>query len=93
MRRDFTYIDDMVEDVLRCCDKPATANPEFDPLQPDSATTAARHRVYNIGCSQPTELLRFIEMIEQAVGREAIKDFKPMQPGDVVANAADTSAL
>ena len=84
MRRDFAYIDDMAEDV---------ANPEFDPLQPDPATTAALHRVYNIGSSQPTELLRFIEMIEQAVGREAIKDFKPMQPGDVVANASDTSAL
>ena len=93
MQRDFTYIDDIVEGVLRCCDKPATANPEFDPLQPDPATAAAPHRVFNIGNSQPTELLRFIEVMEQALGREAVKDFQPMQPGDVVATAADTSAL
>ena len=93
MQRDFTYIDDIVEGVLRCCDKPATANPEFDPLQPDPATAAAPHRVFNIGNSQPTELLRFIEVMEQALGREAIKDFQPMQPGDVVATAANTSAL
>ena len=93
MQRDFTYIDDIVEGVLRCCDKPATANPEFDPLQPDPATAAAPHRVFNIGNSQPTKLLRFIEVMEQALGRKAIKDFQPMQPGDVVATAADTSAL
>ena len=93
MQRDFTYIDDIVEGVLRCCDKPATANPKFDPLQPDPATAAAPHRVFNIGNSQPTELLRFIEVMEQALGREAIKDFQPMQPGDVVETAADTSAL
>ena len=65
----------------------------FDPLQPDPATAAAPHRVFNIGNSQPTELLRFIEVMEQALGREAIKDFQPMQPGDVVATAADTKAL
>jgi UDP-glucuronate 4-epimerase len=93
MQRDFTYIDDIVEGVLRCCDKPATANPEFDPLQPDPATAGAPHRVFNIGNSQPTELLRFIEVMEQALGRRAIKDFQPMQPGDVVATAADTTAL
>jgi len=93
MQRDFTYIDDIVEGVVRCCDKPATANPAFDPLQPDPATAAAPHRVFNIGNSQPTELLRFIEVIEQALGRAAIKDFQPMQPGDVVATAADTRAL
>ena len=93
MQRDFTYIDDIVEGVLRCCDKPATANPDFDPLQPDPATAAAPHRVFNIGNSQPTELLRFIEVMEQALGREAIKNFQPMQPGDVVATAAETKAL
>ena len=93
MQRDFTYIDDIVEGVMRCCDKPATANPDFDPLNPDPATAAAPHRVFNIGNSQPTELLRFIEVMEQALGREAVKVFQPMQPGDVVATAADTSAL
>ena len=93
MQRDFTYIDDIVEGVVRCCDKPATANPAFDPLQPDPASAAAPHRVFNIGNSQPTELLRFIEVMEQALDRSAIKDFQPMQPGDVVATAADTQAL
>ena len=73
MMRDFTYIDDIVEGVLRCCDKPATVNPEFDPLAPDPATAAAPHRVFNIGNSQPTPLLRFIEVMEHAFGRKAIK--------------------
>ncbi len=93
MQRDFTYIDDIVEGVLRCCDKPATADPLFDPLQPDPATAAAPHRVFNIGNSQPTPLLRFIQVMEKALGQEAIKNFQPMQPGDVVATAADTKAL
>ena len=93
MQRDFTYIDDIVEGVIRCCDKPATVNPDFDPLQPDPATAAAPHRVFNIGNSLPTELLRFIEVMEQALGCQAIKDFQEMQPGDVVATAADTTAL
>jgi len=93
MQRDFTYIDDIVEGVIRCCDKPATANPDFNALHPDPATASAPHRLFNIGNSQPTELLRFIEVMEQALGREAVKDFQPMQPGDVVATAADTHAL
>ena len=93
MKRDFTYIDDIVEGVLRCCSKPATVNVDFDPLQPDPATAAAPHRVFNIGNSQPIELMRFIAVMEQALGREAIKHFQPMQPGDVAATAADTQAL
>ena len=93
MQRDFTYIDDIVEGVLRCCDKPATADPDFDPMTPVPATAAAPYRVFNIGNSQPTPLLRFIEVMEEALGREAIKDFQPMQPGDVVATAANTVAL
>ena len=93
MQRDFTYIDDIVEGVIRCCDKPATANPDFNALHPDPATASAPHRLFNIGNSQPTELLRFIEVMEQALGREALKNFQQMQPGDVVATAADTHAL
>ena len=93
MQRDFTYIDDIVEGVIRCCDKPATANPDFNALHPDPATASAPHRLFNIGNSQRKELLRFIEVMEQALGREAVKDFQPMQPGDVVATAADTHAL
>ena len=93
MQRDFTYIDDIVEGVIRCCDKPATVNSDFDPLQPDPATAAAPHRVFNIGNSQPIELLHFIELMEKALGKKAIKDFQPLQPGDVVATAAQTSML
>jgi UDP-glucuronate 4-epimerase len=93
MQRDFTYIDDIVQGVIRCLDQPATADPLFDPLQPNPATAAVPHRVFNIGNAQPTELLRFIEVLEQSLGREAIQDLQPMQPGDVVATAADTSAL
>ena len=93
MQRDFTYIDDIVEGVMRCCDKPATANPDFDPLDPDPATAAAPHRVFNIGNSQPVELMRFIEVIEQALAKKAIKQFLPIQPGDVVSTASDTKAL
>ena len=93
MQRDFTYIDDIVEGVLRCCDKPATANSDFDSRNPDPATAAAPHRIFNIGNSQPIELMRFIELLEKSLGVEAIKDFQSMQPGDVVATAADTSAL
>jgi UDP-glucuronate 4-epimerase len=93
MERDFTYIDDIVEGVIRCLDKPATADPAFDPLHPDPATAAAPHRVFNIGNASPVPLLRFIELLEQALGRPAIRDLQPMQPGDVPATAADTTAL
>ena len=93
MQRDFTYIDDIVEGVIRCLDQPATPDPDFDPLTPNPATAAAPHRLFNIGNSQPTSLLRFIELLEQALGRSTTKHFQPMQPGDVVATAADTSAL
>jgi UDP-glucuronate 4-epimerase len=93
MRRDFTYIDDIVTGVIACLDKPATADPAFDAANPDPATSWAPHRVFNIGNAQPTELLHFIQVLEQALGQKAIQDFQPMQPGDVVATAADTSLL
>ena len=93
MRRDFTYIDDIVTGVIACLDKPATADPAFDGANPDPATSWAPHRVFNIGNAQPTELLHFIKVLEQALGQKAIQDFQPMQPGDVVATAADTSLL
>jgi len=93
MQRDFTYIDDIAEGVIRCLDKPATADPLFDPLQPNPATAAVPHRLFNIGNAQPIELLRFIELLEQALGCRAIQDLQPMQPGDVMSTAADTSAL
>jgi UDP-glucuronate 4-epimerase len=93
MERDFTYIDDIVDGVIRCLDKPATSDPAFDPRQPNPATAAAPFRLFNIGNSQPVPLLRFIELLETALGRQAIRDLQPLQPGDVPSTAADTSAL
>jgi UDP-glucuronate 4-epimerase len=93
MQRDFTYIDDAVEAVLRVADKPAQANAGFDTAHPDPATSSAPYRVFNIGNSQPMNLLDYIAALEAAVGKPAIKDFLPMQPGDVQATAADTKAL
>jgi UDP-glucuronate 4-epimerase len=93
MRRDFTYIDDVVEGVIRCLDKPATPDPTFDAAAPDPATSWAPHRLFNIGNAQPEPLLEFIALLEQALGRQAIQDLQPMQPGDVEATAADTALL
>ncbi len=93
MVRDFTYIDDIIEAVLRVLDHPATPNPAFDPLQPDPATSWAPHRLFNIGNASPTPLSAYIEALEQALGIQARKRFLPLQAGEVVATAADTSAL
>jgi UDP-glucuronate 4-epimerase len=93
MRRDFTFIDDIVEGVIRCLDKPATPNPDFDAAAPDPATSWAPHRLFNLGNAQPEQLLDFIALLERALGREAIRQLEPMQPGDVEATAADTRAL
>jgi len=93
MVRDFTYIDDIVESLLRVLDKPATADAAFDAAAPDPATSWAPHRVFNIGNANPTPLMAYIEALEQALGITAEKRFLPMQPGDVLATAADTSAL
>jgi UDP-glucuronate 4-epimerase len=93
MRRDFTYIDDVVEAVIGCLDRPASADPQFDPANPDPATSWAPHRVFNIGNSQPTELLHFIGVLERALGKPAIMELLAIQPGDLEATAADTSRL
>ena len=93
MQRDFTYIDDVIEAVFRCCYKPATSNNTFDTSFPDPPTSFAPHRIFNIGNSNPVRLMKFIELLEDSLGVKAIKDFKPMQPGDVVGTAADTKLL
>jgi UDP-glucuronate 4-epimerase len=93
MSRDFTYIDDIVEGVVRVLDKPATPDVAFNPLQPDAATSNAPYRLFNIGNHTPTPLMDYIAALEAALGRSAIKQFMPMQSGDVPATAADTSAL
>lgn len=93
MIRDFTYIDDIIESLVRLLDKPAAPDPGFDPVNPNPATSWTPHRVFNIGNSNPTPLMDYIEALECALGITAEKQFLPMQPGDVPATAADTSAL
>ena len=93
MIRDFTYIDDIVEGVIRAMDKPATANADYDTLVPDPATGAAPYRVFNIGNGRPTPLLDYISAIEKALGVDAKIDFAPLQPGDVLGTSADMKAF
>ena len=93
MQRDFTYIDDIVEGVIRVLDKPAAANPQFDKADPDPATSWAPYRVFNIGNNQPATLMAYIEALEAALGKTATKNFLPMQDGDVLATHADISEL
>ncbi|MFM7260436.1 MAG: NAD-dependent epimerase [bacterium] len=92
-RRDFTYVDDIVEGVIRTLDRPARPNDSFDPAVPDPGTSSAPWRVYNIGNSRPVELLDYIRAIEKATGLSAIMEMLPMQPGDVPDTFADTTAL
>ncbi len=93
MRRDFTYIDDIVEGVVRTCDRPAAPNPEWSGDAPDPGTSRAPYRIYNIGNHHPVELERFIALIEAALGKSAVKEYLPMQPGDVPATYADVDDL
>jgi len=92
-KRDFTYVDDIVEGVVRVLDKIPTANPAWSGERPDPATSNAPYRLYNIGNSQQEELLRYIEVLEQCLGRKAQKNLLPIQPGDVPETFADVSAL
>jgi len=91
--RDFTYIDDVVEGVLRTADRIPQPNPDWSGATPDPATSSAPYRIYNIGNHSPVELMHFIEVLERALGREASKNFLPMQPGDVPATFADVDDL
>ncbi len=93
MQRDFTYIDDVVEGVVRVLDRNPAPNTAWSNERPDPGTSWAPYRLYNIGNHAPVELLRFIEVLEEALGRKAEKNFLPMQPGDVPATYADVSAL
>lgn len=93
MRRDFTYIDDIVEGVVRVADNVPAGNPDWTGDKPDPATSRAPYRVYNIGNNQPVELMHMIQTLEQTLGREAVKNFLPLQPGDVPATYADVDDL
>ena len=92
-RRDFTYIDDIVEGVVRVIDNVATPNPEWSGDTPDSASSKGPYRLYNIGNNQPVELMHYIEVLENCLGRKAEKNLLPLQPGDVPDTYADVSDL
>jgi UDP-glucuronate 4-epimerase len=93
MQRDFTYVDDIVEGIVRVHDRPAEPNPAWSGDKPDPGSSRAPYRVYNIGNSSPVELTELIETIERAVGKSAVKNYRDMQPGDVPMTAADIEAL
>ena len=93
MQRDFTYIDDVVKGIIRCCFKKASIDDNFNPLIPNPSTSSAPYRIFNIGNSSPIQLTYFIDLLEKNLGKKAIKDFQPMQPGDVVATAAKMDLL
>jgi UDP-glucuronate 4-epimerase len=93
MQRDFTYVDDIVEGVVRVLDKTASADPGFRAERPDPGTSNVPYRVFNIGNHRPVPLLEFIACIEEALGRRAEKTLLPLQDGDVPATYADVDAL
>lgn len=93
MQRDFTYIDDIVEGVIRTADSVAQPNPNWSGESPGPATSAAPYRIYNIGNNQPVELMQMIETMERCLGKTAIKNMMPIQPGDVPATFADVDDL
>ncbi len=93
MQRDFTYIDDIIEGVVRVMGKLPEANPNWNGAAPDPGTSSAPYKIYNIGNNNPVELIKFIEVIEAALGKRAQKEFMDLQPGDVVATYADVDDL
>lgn len=92
-KRDFTYIDDVVEGIVRVLDRPAQSDAAFDPARPDPAASSAPYRLYNIGNGQPVDLITYIRTLEAALGRSARLDLQPMQPGDVPDTWADCTPL
>jgi UDP-glucuronate 4-epimerase len=93
LKRDFTYVDDIVEGVARLTEKPPQGNPKWDGAHPDPATSPAPYRIYNIGNNRPVEVIRLVQAIEAATGKKAKIVSKPIPPGDVVSTAADVTDL
>ena len=91
MQRDFTYVDDIVDGLIAAIDRPPAPNPGWDAANPDPATSAAPWRILNLGASRRVELMRYIEVLEEKLGKKAVIEFLPMQPGDVAATEADTA--
>ncbi len=93
MKRDFTYVDDIVEGVVRIMSRPAKPNPNWSGEMPDPSSSSVPYRIYNIGNNKPVELGRFVEILEECLGIKAIKEFYPLQQGDVVETFADIDSL
>ncbi len=93
MKRDFTYVDDIVDAMIPLMDQIPKIDPDWDSANPDPSTSSAPYRLYNIGNNQPTELSYFIEVLERAIGKKADLKYLPMQPGDVLSTYADVEAL
>lgn len=93
MKRDFTYVDDIVKGVIKVADRPARSNPDFDPQNPDSGSSKAPYKIYNIGNSKPVLLMDYINAVEKGLGKKAIMELLPLQPGDVPASHADVTDL
>jgi UDP-glucuronate 4-epimerase len=93
MRRDFTYVDDVVESVVRLIDRPAKVDQKFSSVSPDPGASSAPWRVYNIGNNKPVELLEVVRLLEEAIGKKAKRELLPMQAGDVPATYADVDDL
>jgi UDP-glucuronate 4-epimerase len=93
MRRDFTYVDDVVESVVRLVDRPAAGDPRWSAANLDPGRSPAPWRIYNIGNNQPVELLKVVDLLEAALGKKAVREFLPMQPGDVPETYADVTDL
>ena len=93
MQRDFTYVDDVVESIERLVEKPPAGNPGYDGNRPDPSSSSAPWRVYNIGNNNPVELLEVVELLEKSIGKKAIRELAPMQPGDVPATYANVDDL
>ena len=93
MRRDFTYIDDVVQAVVRLIDRPARSDPDWSAEAPDPSRSSAPWRIYNIGNNSPVDVLAVVKILEQTIGKKAIRELLPMQPGDVPATFADVDDL
>ncbi len=93
MRRDFTYVDDVVESIVRLVGRPAAGNPDWSGDKPDPGSSSAPWRVYNIGNNNPVDLLDVVELLEKSIGQKAVRELEPIQPGDVPATYADVDAL
>ena len=93
MKRDFTYIDDVIEGIIRCSKKPATPDYKFDKSNPNPSSSFAPFKIFNLGNSEPIQIMKFIEVLEDIIGIKAIKNFTEMQPGDVETTYADCSKV